>query len=322
MLVVGLQGSPRRKGNTRHLLETFLEACRRRGAATEMVEVARRDIIPCKEYTVCERRGTCPIEDEMPRTIYPLLREADLLVAATPVFFYNMSAQLKALVDRCQVFWARKYRLRLRDPKRAVKKGYLLAVGATQGKNLFDAIELSVQYFFDALDAGYAGKLVYRGIEGARDMAAHPTAAAEVDAAVGRLLEPLQGRPRALFVSRRGAGRAPMAAALLQAAASERWEAGWAGTHPAEALEPAMVEHLAAGRLDVGFRRPLSLAEALAQGPPDRVIHLGAGDLPAELAAFPREAWDLPNPAGAGGWAAVREALESRLASLSAQGRP
>ena len=153
MLVVGLQGSPRRKGNTRHLLETFLEACRQRGAATEMVEVDRREILPCKEYTVCARRGTCPIEDEMPRTIYPLLREADLLVAATPVFFYNMSAQLKALVDRCQVFWARKYRLKLNDPLKATRRGYLLSVAATRGKTLVGGPQLTSKSLSDAIGA-------------------------------------------------------------------------------------------------------------------------------------------------------------------------
>jgi arsenate reductase len=318
MLVVGLQGSPRRKGNTRHLLDLFLEASRRRGALTEMVEVDQREILPCKEYTVCERRGTCPIEDEMPRTIYPLLREADVLVAATPVFFYNMSAQLKALVDRCQVFWARKYRLGLRDPKRAVKRGYLLAVGATRGQNLFDAIDLSIRYFFDALDAGYAGQLTYRGIEGAKDMARHPSVAEEVDQAVGALLDPLRERPRVLFVGRSGAGCAPMAAALLQATASEKWEAGWAGTHPAPALEPAMVRHLAARGLDVGFRRAFTLEEALAQGAPGLVVNLSGGPLPAVLAARPQVTWELPSPEAAAGWGAVEEAMRAQIRDLPA----
>jgi multimeric flavodoxin WrbA/protein-tyrosine-phosphatase len=321
MLVVGLQGSPRRKGNTRHLLDLFLEAARRRGALTELVEVDQREIVPCKEYTVCERRGTCPIEDEMPRTIYPLLREADVLVAATPVFFYNMSAQLKALVDRCQVFWARKYRLGLRDPKRAVKRGFLLAVGATRGQNLFDAIDLSLRYFFDALDAGYGGRLTYRGIEGAKDMARHPTVAAEVEAAVGNLLDPLAGRPRALFVDRGGAGTAPMAAALLQAAASEAWEAGWAGLHPEASLDPGMVGHLAARGLDVGLRRPMTLEEALAQGEPGLVVNLGGAALPAALAAMPQVSWELPSPEGAGGWPAVEEAIRKQLGELSPGGQ-
>jgi arsenate reductase len=173
MLVVGLQGSPRRKGNSRFLLDTFLQAAETHGARTELIEVDRRHIIPCKEYTVCETRGTCPIEDDVLHAIYPLIRRADVIVAATPVFFYNMTAQLKALIDRCQLFWARKYRLRLRDPRHRTKKVFLLSMAATRGKNLFDAIHLTLDYFGDAIDAVYAGHLTYRGIEGPKDMARH-----------------------------------------------------------------------------------------------------------------------------------------------------
>ena len=211
MLVVGLQGSPRRKGNSRFLLETFLNAAASFGAETRLIEVDRADIRPCKEYTVCEKRGTCPIDDDLPREIYGLIRRADLVVAATPVFFYNMTAQLKALIDRCQTFWARKYRLRWRDPRLKTKKGYLLSVAATRGNNLFDAIHLTMQYFCDAIDADYAGHLTYRGIEGPKDMARHATVHTDVQRAVAELMRPLADRRRLLVVGSSGAGAAQMA---------------------------------------------------------------------------------------------------------------
>jgi arsenate reductase (thioredoxin) len=94
----------------------FLEVAENLGARTQIVQVDKKNIVPCKEYTVCEKKGFCPINDDMKHEIYSLIREAEVIVAATPIFFYNMTAQLKALVDRCQTLWARKYRLKLNDP--------------------------------------------------------------------------------------------------------------------------------------------------------------------------------------------------------------
>ena len=89
MLVLGLQGSPRKKGNTSYLLSTFMEEAAALGANTRLVDVTRKNILPCKELVVCEKKGFCPIDDEMKHDIYPLLRAADVIVAASPVFFYG-----------------------------------------------------------------------------------------------------------------------------------------------------------------------------------------------------------------------------------------
>jgi multimeric flavodoxin WrbA len=178
MRVLGLQGSPRRNGNSQHLLSAFMTEAAKLGALTETIAVTERNILPCREYVVCEKKGTCPIEDDM-NDVYRLLRWADVVVAASPIFFYSVTAQLKALIDRCQALWARKYRLKLKDPGAGMRAGVLLAVGATRGKSLFDGVNLTAKYFFDAVDARFAEHLEYRGIEGRKDMAAHPTAARE-----------------------------------------------------------------------------------------------------------------------------------------------
>ena len=65
MLVLGLQGSPRKKGNTSFLLSAFLEEAERLGAETRLVDTERRNILPCRELTVCEKKGYCPIDDDM-----------------------------------------------------------------------------------------------------------------------------------------------------------------------------------------------------------------------------------------------------------------
>ncbi len=83
MFILGLQGSPRVKGNTGILLSTFLTEAERLGARTEYLDVAKKNISPCQECEVCEQTGFCPIDDDM-QEVYPLLRQADIIVMATP----------------------------------------------------------------------------------------------------------------------------------------------------------------------------------------------------------------------------------------------
>ena len=56
--------------------------------------------MPLEWDNCCEKKGFCPIDDDMPHEIYPLIRKADVIVVATPIFFYNTTAQMKALIDR------------------------------------------------------------------------------------------------------------------------------------------------------------------------------------------------------------------------------
>jgi len=175
MFVAGLQGSPRKKGNTDYLLDRFLEQAVALGAETVKIQVAQKNILPCIGCNSCMKTGQCVIQtDDMFSEIYPLLQKADIIVAATPVFFYGPSAQLKALIDRTQALWSRKYALKLDDPLAATRKGFLLSVGATSGKQLFDGIELIAKYFFDGAGASYSGALTFRKADHAGDLKKMP----------------------------------------------------------------------------------------------------------------------------------------------------
>jgi arsenate reductase (thioredoxin) len=272
MLVLGLQGSPRVDGNTNYLLSTFLEVAENLGARTQIVQVDKKNIIPCKEYTVCEKKGFCPIDDDMKHEIYSLIREAEIIVAATPIFFYNMTAQLKALVDRCQTFWARKYRLKLNDPLKNQRKGFLLGVGATRGKNLFEGLELAIRYFFDAVDADYCGSLTYKGIEHSGDIKKHPSAKKDVEDAVEKLLKPLVNRKKILFTCENNACFSQMAAAFAQIISGDRLDVCSGGINPADKLDPNMVKAMAEKNIDMKFRKPKSIKDAMSGFLPDTII--------------------------------------------------
>lgn len=294
MLVLGLQGSPRKKGNTAFLLSTFMDEAAALGAQTVVVDVCRADIRPCLELVVCEKKGVCPIHDEMENRIYGLLRRADVVVLATPIFFYNATAQIKALIDRCQALWARRYRLKLKDPLARVRQGLVLSVAATKGAQLFDGLNLTATYFFDAIDARFAASLTYRQIEHAGDMAKHPGVREDVKRLVATHLAPLARRPKVLLVSRDGACRVQMARAMIMAKAGDQIDVLTAGTQPATRIDGPTLEAMAERKLDLAFLTPQSLDSVLADNRPDLVVTFDADMvLPPLLADTPHQHWAL-----------------------------
>ncbi|MFH0724785.1 MAG: NAD(P)H-dependent oxidoreductase [Pseudomonadota bacterium] len=299
MFILGLQGSPRRKGNTSHLLSLCMAEGQRAGALTHTIEIDKRHILPCKEYLVCDKKGYCPIDDDMKQEIYALIRRADVIISASPVFFYNVTAQLKALMDRCQTFWARKYRLKLRDPGARMRRGAMLSVAATKGKTLFDAVELTTKYFFDAVDAAYEGSLTYRGVENAKDMANHPTVNAEVAEFMTRILKPFSGRRRVLFACRENACRSQMAGAFAKDLAGDRFEVLTGGSAPADKINPQMEQVMAEEGIDMHFKTPRSIDAAIEEGPPEVIVTMGCGEICPLIPGAQRIGWELPDPSGA-----------------------
>jgi len=101
--ILGIVCSPRKGGNTEILVEQALEAARVAGAQTEMITVAERQIAPCDACGACETTSKCSIDDGM-QEIYAKLEAADGIIFGTPVYFINVSAQAKAIIDRTYCF--------------------------------------------------------------------------------------------------------------------------------------------------------------------------------------------------------------------------
>jgi multimeric flavodoxin WrbA len=185
--VLGIAGSPRLKGNSETLLDWTLESAASHGAATEKMRVCDLKLHPCRECGACGKTGLCSQNDDM-HLIYPKFLAADHVIIATPVFFMNMPAQLKAFVDRFQCLWAKKHilHLPLRDDN-SIHKGYVLAVGGTKGKTLFDGLNQVLKCFYPILDIEFdeANSLYYRTIDDKGEIAGHATAREDA-AALGR----------------------------------------------------------------------------------------------------------------------------------------
>jgi len=303
MYVLGIQGSPRKRGNCDHLLTAFLRKCERLGAQTCVIRPQDLDIQPCKELIVCEKKGFCPIKDQMEEMGYAKVRRADVVVLASPVFFYGVSAQAKVFIDRCQMFWGRRYKLGLKDPARFFRQGFLLSVGASAGKRLFEGVDLTARYFFDAISADYAGALTYKKVEAAGDILARPELEREIREAVSSLLASNQVREKVLFVSPRGAVRAVMAAALAMEISKGKVRARAAGVAGPADADPGMVKAMAESGLDVKYMGAEGLEDA-TDGLPDRMVFLGTAEelgkasplLPAGTEHWEISASDSRNP--------------------------
>ena len=152
--ILVLIGSPRKGGNTDLLARAFAEGASEKHEV-EVIRVADYKIDPCIGCNACfaKEDHSCFQKDDMAK-IYEKLKQADTLVIASPVYFYGLSAQLKALVDR------------LHNPIRNefhFKKLGLILVGADTLPALFDPILLQYKMTMEYFHLESIGTVLVRG---------------------------------------------------------------------------------------------------------------------------------------------------------------
>jgi multimeric flavodoxin WrbA len=97
--ILAIVGSPRLKGNTNYLVELALGEAAKLGAQTEKVVLSQYEVNPCLGHKDCASFDSCLQKDDM-SWILKRLCEADGVILATPVYWYNVTAQMKAFIDR------------------------------------------------------------------------------------------------------------------------------------------------------------------------------------------------------------------------------
>ena len=152
--IIVLNGSVRKEGNTDLLVHAFADGAGEKNTV-EIISVADYKVHPCIGCNSCfEREGhTCFQQDDM-QVIYEKLKQADSLVIASPVYFYGVSAQLKAIIDRLHTPMRNDFRL---------KKLALILVGAATLPELFDPIKLQYQMVLNYFHLEDAGMVLVRG---------------------------------------------------------------------------------------------------------------------------------------------------------------
>ncbi len=159
--IVVLVGSMRKGGNTDLLAQAFVEGANKNNTV-EIVSVADYKVNPCIGCNSCFTRegNQCFQKDDMAE-IYKKLKVADMVVIASPVYFYGISAELKAIIDRLHTPMRNEFR---------VKKLALMLVGAATLPELFDAIKLQYQLVLNFFHLEDAGMVLVKGVKNIGDI--------------------------------------------------------------------------------------------------------------------------------------------------------
>lgn len=186
MKVIALNGSPRKGGNTELLLDAAVQGAQGQGAEVAVYRLNSLSLRPCQNCGGCDEEATCVIADDM-QAILRDIRTADRIILASPIFFFNVSAQTKIVIDRCQAFWAEKYLHKLPVlPGPFGRKGLLLLVGGMKmnARNAgFECAEATARAFFRTVNVQEHATLSYDGFDAKGAIREHPTALADAFAA-------------------------------------------------------------------------------------------------------------------------------------------
>lgn len=154
--VLVLCGSSRKDGNTERLAQAFIEGARSAGNEVEKIGLCQMNILPCIDCKYCYRHeGQCILKDDMQK-IYEELKAAEVLVLASPVYFYNFPSKLKAVIDRLHN--------PIRDTFR-IKETCLLTAYADQGAEVCEPMIKTYKAIADYLGWKNIGIVYADGVE-------------------------------------------------------------------------------------------------------------------------------------------------------------
>jgi len=172
--ILAIAGGLRKNANSTILLEEAIKGAESAGAAVEKITVRDLRISGCRECHSCDATGECIIKDEMQK-IYSWLRSIKNIIISSPIFYYGIPSQLKAVIDRGQANYARKYLLK--KPAADItekRRGVFIAVAGSKGEKVFDGAVQTIGYFFDSFGIKYYSDLRVRSVDGAGKISKYP----------------------------------------------------------------------------------------------------------------------------------------------------
>lgn len=163
--VLIISTSMRRKSNSKTLATYFQKGAEEAGHLVQCISLEGKEIQFCRGCLYCQKTGHCIIADDM-QSMIEAVKKADVIAFATPIYYYEMSGQMKVFLDRCNPLYIQKYDFR---------DVYLLATAADENryaiKRCQSGLEGWVECFSEAKCKGtvFAGGVVEPG-----DIAHHP----------------------------------------------------------------------------------------------------------------------------------------------------
>lgn len=175
--VIAFSASPRRGGSSERLLDAAIEGLHGGNAAVEKIWTHDLDIFPCTGCGGCARDGICVVGDAF-HHLRERMISCDGIVFASPLYFMNVPARGKALIDRCQSFWIARHRLGLDLFGGRRRFGALIGCsGAGRGPgggDVFRGLEDTMTYFFDALGLERRESFLVRRLDSPDELSMRP----------------------------------------------------------------------------------------------------------------------------------------------------
>ena len=165
MKVLAISSSPRKGGNSDVLCDEFLKGAREAGHKVQKIRLAEKKIAPCAACYGCAETHVCVRKDDMAEVLEALIG-ADVIVLASPVYFYSVCAQMKTMIDRCLANY----------PAIEEKRFYLIVTAADPQRNAADETLAGFRGFLRCLPgATEAGVLWGTGTWDKGDVYRHPS---------------------------------------------------------------------------------------------------------------------------------------------------
>ena len=169
-----LFGSPRKHGNTQALVDAFARVLREKRHEVNILYLNELNIGPCRGCLACLKKGECRIKDDDMTKVRREIREADVLVYATPIYWFAPSGQLKVVMDRSMAFLDADYNSRVRGKKVVTLVSSADAAHETCRPTLdifertFDLLGMKYASHVEALGCMEKGKVSHEALEDAR----------------------------------------------------------------------------------------------------------------------------------------------------------
>ncbi|MDR1302718.1 MAG: flavodoxin family protein [Treponema sp.] len=139
MKILAINGSPRKGGNTEKMLRTVLEVCSAGGLETTFFQAGGREVQGCKACGGCgKHKGAC-VQKDWVNDLYPQMKAADALLLGTPTYFFDLTPEIKAIIDRTGFI--------SRHDGFAFNRKVAAAVAAVRRAGSIHALD-SIQHFF------------------------------------------------------------------------------------------------------------------------------------------------------------------------------
>lgn len=162
-----LSGSPRKGGNSDLLCDEFARGAQEVGHTVEKIRVAEKNVGYCRACYACKSTGKCVIQDDMADILQKMI-DADVLVLASPVYFYAIDAQLKAVIDRTVARW-----LEVKN-----KEFYYIVTAADEEKSAAETTLACFRGYADCVEGAKEMGVIYgMGAYEKGEIKAHPAMA-------------------------------------------------------------------------------------------------------------------------------------------------